>query len=84
MSLFGRIPLGERWQVNGHAGMYFWDGESTVAGITETDPAARDLFYGIGFGFDITEKVEINAGVERFDLDGVDPLVGTIGIRFRF
>jgi len=80
----GRLPLSERWSLRGKAGLFFWDGQSTVNGITENDPGDQNAFVGAGLGYDLSEKAGLFLDVEYYDLDGVEPLLATVGFSFRF
>lgn len=80
----GRLPLGEKFSLRGKAGVFFWDGQSTVNGITENDPSDQNAFVGAGFGYDLSQKASLFLDLDYYDLDGVEPLLATLGFSFSF
>ena len=84
LAAVGRVPLTERLSLRGKAGVFFWDGQSTVNGITENDPGDQNAFVGAGIGYAIAERASLFFDVEYYDLDGVEPLLATAGFAFRF
>lgn len=80
----GTLPLGERFSATARFGFYFHDGQSTTAGITANDPSDQNPFVGLGLSYDLTEALEMNVGVDYFDIKNAQPLLATIGLTFRF
>ena len=66
------------------AGLYFWDGQSSVDGIVEQDPGDQNPFVGLGIAYKFNNKTQLDVGVDYYDMDDVQPLVGSIGLSFRF
>ena len=84
ISLVATLPLSDRFSAQGRLGYYFHDGQSTVAGITENDPSDQIPFIGLGLSFDLNEALELNLTADYFDLEAAQPLVGSIGLTYRF
>ncbi len=84
LAAVGKIPLSEKWAVQAKAGLYFWDGQSSVAGVTENDPGDQNPFVGLGVAYKFNEKTQLDVGVDYYDMDDVQPLVASIGLSFRF
>jgi hypothetical protein len=90
----GRLPLTRTFGVYAKAGQFFWDAETEVAGIRD-DQDGDEPFYGVGVDFAITERVQLIAEYNRFDVDldddsfavpvrdsDTDLDVAKIGVRF--
>jgi len=84
IAALGRLPLSERFSLQARAGLFFWDGQSTVAGITENDPGDQNPFVGLGFGYELSEKAELGLMVDYYDMDDAQPLVAALQLSFRF
>jgi hypothetical protein len=84
IAALGRLPLSERFSLQARAGLFFWDGQSTVAGITQNDPGDQNPFVGLGFGYELSEKAELGLMVDYYDMDDAQPLVAALQLSFRF
>lgn len=84
LAAVGKIPLSEKWAIQAKAGLYFWDGQSSVDGIVEQDPGDQNPFVGLGVAYKFNNKTQLDVGVDYYDMDDVQPLVGSIGLSFRF
>ena len=79
----GNLPLSERWSVHAKAGYYFWDGRASAAGVVSND-SGSDPFVGLGVAYNLSDNAEINLGVDYYNVDDLEPLIGAIGFSFRF
>lgn len=84
LAAFGRLPLSERFSVHAKAGVFFWDGQSSTAGITENDPGDQNPFIGAGVSYDLSDNARLSLGADYYDMDDAQPLVASVGIAFRF
>ncbi|MBT8079358.1 MAG: outer membrane beta-barrel protein [Gammaproteobacteria bacterium] len=84
LSAVGRIPFADRWAVQAKAGFFFWDGQSSVNGVVERDPGDQNPFVGIGIAYRFNENVQLDVGVDYYDMDDVQPLIGAMALSFRF
>ena len=84
LAAVGRIPVSESLSLQGRAGLFFWDGQSTVAGITENEPSDQNPFVGLGLGYGLTEHAELGINLEYFDMDDAQPVVASVLLSFRF
>lgn len=80
----GSLPLSEQLSLRGKAGVFFWDGQSTVNGITENDPSDQNAFVGAGLGYALSERAKLFLDLEYYDLDGAEPLLASVGFAFSF
>ena len=80
----GTLPLSESLSLRGKAGLLLWDGRSTVNGVSESDSGEQNGFAGVGLGYDLSETAGVFLDVDYYDLDGVEPLLVSIGFAFRF
>lgn len=78
------IPLSERFSVKARLGFFFFDGESTVDGITEKDPSETNPYVGIGMTYNLNDSVGLNLGVDYVDTDQADPTLAMVGLTVRF
>ena len=84
IAVAGTLPLSERLSGKARVGFYFSDGQSTTAGITENDPSEENAFVGIGLGYDLSEKIEVNINADYFNLDRAQPWLASVGLTVRF
>ena len=82
-SIIGRVPVGSRFSLTGRTGLLWWDAKAQVLTVSD-HMSKRDMFFGLGGEFSVTEKLGITAGWTRYalDSDNIDYL--SIGFRFRF
>lgn len=80
----GSIPLGERFDVFGRVGAFFWDGDADLNGVTQATPEDTNLYLGLGVRFDLNERFSITGDGSRYDLDGTTGTVFSIGADLRF
>lgn len=84
LAAVGTLPLSQRFSLQGKAGLFFWDGQSTVAGITENDPSDQNAFVGLGLAYDLSDKARLNLGVDYYNGSDAQPLLASVGFAFRF
>lgn len=84
LAAVGTLPLGEKFFVMGRLGYYFHDGDSSVAGVSEHSPSEESPFVGIGLGYELTEALEVNIGVDYINTKDADPTLATLGLTLRF
>ena len=81
------IPVAGRASLFGKVGGEFWEGE--VNGATPTASAkATDsgtgLMYGAGASFELSDRLGMRGEWERYDVDGNDVDLVSVGIEFMF
>ena len=79
----GHIPLGERFSIHGSIGSFFWDGETSINGISD-DPGDTNLFLGAGVKYSLTSNLSLRADAGHYDLEDVDVNVFTLGLQIDF
>lgn len=84
LSAVGSIPFADRWAVQARGGFFFWDGQSSVNGVVERDPGDQNPFVGIGIAYSFNENVQLDVGVDYYDMDDVQPLIAAVALSFRF
>ena len=74
--VIGTVPLGERFEVYGRLGYFFYDAtrsqDDGFGGRVQFDEESEDLVWGAGLGANIGEKLNVRFEYERFDLEGLD------------
>ena len=81
------VPVNERFSVFGKLGMFIWDAKfsDTTGGVPfsgSTD--GSDISFGLGAGFDFTQRLSARVEWQRFELDGSDVDLLSAGVAFRF
>jgi len=81
------VPVAGRASLFGKAGGEFWEGEvngaSPTASARATD-SGTGLMYGAGASFDLSDNVGLRGEWERYDVDGNDVDLVSVGIEFMF
>ena len=80
----GSIPLGERFDLFGRVGAFFWDGDADLNGVTQATPEDTNLYLGLGARFKLNERFSITGDGSRYDLDGTTGTVFSLGAELRF
>lgn len=83
----GILPLNEQFSLYGKLGLLKWDAEVTLSDVTgslseSTDE--NDTFFGVGGSFNISNTMALNLDYTKYDLDGDDVDVLSVGIQFGF
>jgi hypothetical protein len=91
-----RFPLGDKMEVLGRVGAYFWQvdttasasGSLTYAGTTYVGSATAnasddgtDAYFGVGVSYKLNDRIQLGVDWTRFDIDGVD--VDNFGARVK-
>lgn len=72
-SLLGIAPIGPRSEVFFQLGLHMWDIELSEDGTGKlADDDGNDIFYGIGFRANVTDKVGLGIRYNVYDFDGDD------------
>lgn len=82
-AVMGAVPLGERFDLEGRLGLFFWDGRAS-AGTLAADPSDENLFLGLGASFDLSRNIAVTGDWTRYELEDVEADVFTIGFRINF
>jgi OOP family OmpA-OmpF porin len=77
------IPLGEKFDLHGTVGSFFWDGSNEIAGVGD-NVSDSNIFFGAGLGYSLTGNVSLRADAARYELDNVNSNVYTIGFQVNF
>ena len=83
MSVAGTAPVTERLSLHGTIGSFFWNGKTSLNGITDS-PGDTNLFFGAGASFSLTPMLALRADAARYELDEIDANVFSIGLQFDF
>jgi OOP family OmpA-OmpF porin len=83
-SVAGAIPLGDRASVYGKVGLFFWDASLSATGFPDSSEDGNDLLFGAGASFDLTSQIGIRGEWERYDLDGDNVDMLSVGVQFMF
>ena len=72
-SLLGIAPLSEQLEVFFQFGIHMWDAEFSEDGFgVFFEDDGNDIFYGLGFRANVTEKVGLGLRYNNYDFDGDD------------
>lgn len=77
------LPMTENFSIYAKGGMYFWDAESSFAGIRATDDG-DDPFYGAGLQFRLNDALDLRVEYERYEIVDVDIDSATAALQFSF
>jgi len=65
------FPIMDRWDIFGKAGIYSWDADLKVEGVTIDNDSDTDLAGGFGVSFNTATAFGVRVDIESFDmLDG--------------
>ncbi|MCZ6500772.1 MAG: outer membrane beta-barrel protein [Gammaproteobacteria bacterium] len=79
----GSIPAGERFSLHATIGSFFWDGANAIAGIN-SNVSDSNMFFGAGLSYSLTPNMSLRGDAVRYELDGVDSSVYTVGFQVDF
>lgn len=79
----GTLPLGEKFSLLASIGSFFWDGKTQIAGIRD-NVSDSNMFFGVGAIYSFSPGFSLRADISRFELDGVDSDVGSVGFQIDF
>jgi len=74
------FPLGNKFSVYGKLGFLMWEADAGVGGSED----GTDLTFGLGVQYDVTNKLGLRAGWQRYDIDDTDADLFSIGLIYRF
>lgn len=80
----GSLPVSERFSLTARAGAFFWNGSAKINNVTVASPDDVNPFFGAGLSFDVSESFALTADWTRYELDGVNSGVASIGLQYRF
>jgi opacity protein-like surface antigen len=70
-SLLAKAPVGEKAEVFFQFGLHMWDIELSEDGFgVFAEDDGSDIFYGIGFRGNVTDKVGLGLRYNNYDIDG--------------
>ena len=72
-SLLGIAPVGEQSEIFFQIGFHKWDAELSEDGFGKfAEDDGTDIFYGLGFRMNVTEKFGLGLRYNNYDFDGDD------------
>jgi len=84
----GVLPLGERFELFAKYGWYMWDATVSASiqglGTVSASDDGTDPTYGIGFGWNVTERGRLQLELERYEIDTMDVDTYLVGYAFSF
>ena len=78
------LPLGDSFSLIGRAGVFFWDADVSIDGLSIDVPGDENPYYGAGARVDVSRNFSLIGDWSRFELDKVDTDVISIGFQYRF
>jgi len=84
LGAIGSLPIGDRFSLFARAGAFFWDGDAEINDVSAASPEETNFYYGAGARFALTEKLSVTADGSRYDLDGTDSTILSVGLDYRF
>jgi OOP family OmpA-OmpF porin len=73
------FPLANKFSAYGKLGFLMWEAE----GFGQSEDGT-DLTFGLGVQYDVTNKLGIRAGWQRYDADDSDADLFSLGVIYRF
>ena len=80
----GSVPLSEQFSLFGRAGWFFWAGDAEINNVSQATPEDSNLYLGAGISYAVNDRFQVIGDWSRYDLDGVNSSVASIGIQFSF
>jgi OOP family OmpA-OmpF porin len=84
LGAIGSLPINDRFSLFARAGGFFWDGDANINDVTSASPEEVNIYFGAGLRMALTEKLSATLDGSRYDLDGTDSTVFSLGLDFRF
>lgn len=78
------LPLSDRMSLYGRAGVFFWDADVEVDGLSIDVPGDENPYFGGGAKVDVTPNLSLVGDWTRYELDTIDSDVISIGFEYRF
>jgi OOP family OmpA-OmpF porin len=79
----GILPINPRFRVFGKAGVYAWDASASGPGGSLSDDGI-DIMFGVGLAWNMAPRLDLRAEWERFDVDGDDVDMLSVGVQYSF
>ncbi len=79
----GSIPAGEKFSLHATIGSFFWDGANAIA-LVNSNVSDANMFFGAGLNYSLTQNMSLRADAVRYELDGVNSSVYTVGFQIDF
>jgi OOP family OmpA-OmpF porin len=80
----GSVLLGNKFSLHGRVGWFFWAGDAEVNNVSQATPEDRNLYFGSGVSYAVTDRFKVTGDWNRYDLDGVNSDVFSMGVQFSF
>lgn len=77
------FPMTENFAIYAKGGLFFWDAESSFAGIGASDDG-DDPFYGAGLQFKLNDVLDLRLEYERYEIIDIDIDSATAALQFSF
>jgi len=84
LGAIGSLPIGDRFSLFARAGAFFWDGDAEINNLSVASPEDTNFYFGAGARLALTERLSATVDGSRYDLDGTDSTVLSVGLDFRF
>jgi len=78
------LPIGEQFSIFGRAGMFFWDADVELDGLSIDVPEDENPYYGGGARFKVSPNLSLVGDWTRYELDTVDSDVISLGFTYQF
>jgi hypothetical protein len=84
LGAIGSLPISDRFSLFARAGAFFWDGDAEINNVSAASPEDTNFYFGAGARLALTERLSATVDGSRYDLDGTDSTVLSVGLDFRF
>lgn len=78
------LPLSDQVSLFGRAGIFVWDADVEIDGLSVSVPGDENPYYGGGVRFDFTPNLSLIADWTRYELEPIESDVVSIGFQYRF
>ena len=83
LAAVGRFPINPQFDVFGKLGLFMWDISASGPGGSLSDDGT-DIMIGAGVSWHFTRQLSLRGEWERFDIDGDDVDLLSVGLQFNF
>jgi OOP family OmpA-OmpF porin len=84
LGVIGSLPISDRFSLFARGGAFFWDGDADINNVSVASPEDTNFYFGAGARLALTERLSATVDGSRYDLDGTDSTVLSVGLDFRF
>jgi len=78
------IPVAQNLTIYAKGGEYFWNAESSFAGVVAANDDGDDPFYGAGLKFKLNDNLALRLEYERYKISDIDLDTANLSVQASF